>query len=227
MRRCLRAITDRIAHQAASLGRKIYQSKDEQRVVKWFCDQGDKTLRLNYNLDENSVVFDLGGYEGQWTSDIFSKYCCYIHVFEPVPQLAAAIEKRFEQNPKITVYQFGLADKSYKTGISLELDRSSIINKCEKATEVNLVKATDFLQNQGIKKIDLMKINIEGAEYDLLEHLIDTGYIRNINNIQVQFHDFVPGAECRMNKIQEKLSTTHFLSYQYKFVWENWVVKSS
>ena len=36
-------------------------------------DDAEK-LRLDYNLNENSVVFDLGGYEVQWASDIFSKY---------------------------------------------------------------------------------------------------------------------------------------------------------
>ena len=70
-----------------------------------------------------------------------------------------------------------------------------------------------------------MKINIEGAEYDLLEHLIDTGLISNIHNIQVQFHDFVSNAEQRMIMLQKELEKTHGLTYQYPFVWENWRVK--
>ena len=70
-----------------------------------------------------------------------------------------------------------------------------------------------------------MKINIEGAEYDLVEHLIDTKLVEIIRNIQVQFHDFVPNAESRMRKIQEKLRITHSISYQYRFVWENWALK--
>ena len=48
---------------------------DKLRAAQWFKDNGDKTHRLNYNLNEKSIVFDLGGYEGQWASDIFSKYC--------------------------------------------------------------------------------------------------------------------------------------------------------
>jgi hypothetical protein len=46
--------------------------------------------------------------------------------------------------------------------------------------------------------------------------------VRQIENIQVQFHDFVPDAEGRMQRIQEKLAQTHELTYQYLFVWENW-----
>ena len=62
------------------------------RVVPWFRDNGDKTLRLNYELNEKSVVIDLGGYEGQWAADIFCKYVCSIHVFEPVKKFADNIE---------------------------------------------------------------------------------------------------------------------------------------
>jgi len=71
-----------------------------------------------------------------------------------------------------------------------------------------------------------MKINIEGSEYDLLEHLLETNYVKIIKNIQVQFHDFVPNAEKRMKRIQEKLQKTHYLTYQYPFVWENWRIKN-
>ena len=33
------------------------------------------------DLNEKSVVFDIGGYNGQWTSEIFSKYCCAFSIF--------------------------------------------------------------------------------------------------------------------------------------------------
>ena len=61
----------------------MYVSPQEKRCIPWFQNNGDKTLRLNYPLTDKSIVLDLGGYEGQWASDIFSRYCCFIHVFEP------------------------------------------------------------------------------------------------------------------------------------------------
>ena len=88
------------------------------------------------------------------------------------------------------------------------------------------VRAADFIAGQSISRIDLMKINIEGGEYDLLEHLIDSGVIGAIADVQVQFHDFVPHAEKRMEEIQRRLSETHELTWQYKFIWENWKLKT-
>ncbi len=200
---------------------------DEARAqVRWEKDGGPLNLRLNYDLSENSVVFDVGGYKGQWSSDIFSKYCCFIHVFEPVDEFAENIKKRFYKNEKIIVHKFGLSNKNKTARIALGKDASSTFKNEKNIEEIILVRAIDFIRENNIRKIDLMKINIEGGEYDLLENLIDSEFIKYIENIQVQFHEFVPNAEERMKKIQEKLSNTHYLTYQHRFIFENWKIKN-
>jgi hypothetical protein len=70
--------------------------------------------------------------------------------------------------------------------------------------------------------IDLMKINIEGGEYDLLERLIETNMISRIKNIQVQFHDVAPDSLSRMLAIQTSLLKTHSNIFNYKFVWDSY-----
>lgn len=197
-----------------------------KRCAPWFRDNGDKTLRLEYDLSDSSIVFDLGGYEGQWSSDIFSMYGCSIYIFEPVEIFANSIKKRFARNKKIYVFQYGLSDVSKSEKISVDADSSSIFKDNSLGEEIHLVRAIDFIRENNISQIDLMKINIEGGEYDLLEHLLDSGFIEIINNIQVQFHDFFPDAEERMIAIQQRLEKTHSLTYQYPFVWENWRVKN-
>ena len=75
--------------------------------------------------------------------------------------------------------------------------------------------------------MNLMKINIEGGEYDLLEDLIASDYIEKIENVQVQFHTFVEHSAERMLRIHKALSNTHYRTYQYEFVWENWTQKQN
>ena len=79
-----------------------------------------------------------------------------------------------------------------------------------------------FLNKEGINKIDLIKINIEGGEYPLLKRMIETNIIEKCNDIQVQFHNFYPNAITLRNEIRDSLQKTHFLTYDYPFVWENW-----
>lgn len=218
------ALICRLTDQAAS---RLYTPPRDMVLDSWHEANGDKTLRLEYDLMDESLVFDLGGYEGQWASDIYSKYGCSLHVFEPVPEYAENIQKRFQLNKKITIHPYGLSDVSRSARMALRQASSSLYKPHNSQdVEIQLIRAADFFVQHGIKSIDLMKINIEGGEDDLLEHLLKTGYITKIRNIQVQFHNFVPDAFKRMRDIQEELSNTHFLTYQYPFVWENWSIKS-
>ncbi|MCX6754454.1 MAG: FkbM family methyltransferase [Candidatus Nomurabacteria bacterium] len=193
-----------------------------KRVIPWFKINGDKTLRLDYPLNSSSVVVDVGGYEGQWASDIFAKYNSDIIIFEPVKQFAQQIEERFSKNNKITCYNVGLSNIDKTEKISLLDDSSSLFKNNTQLENITLVNTNNFFEQKNINSIDLIKINIEGGEYDLLENLIENKLISKIKNIQVQFHDFVPNAKERMANIQEKLKETHHTTYQYEFVWENW-----
>jgi hypothetical protein len=74
----------------------LWLPEGERRVRAWRA-AGGPARQFEYALDEHSLVLDLGGYEGQWTSDIVARYGCRVHVFEPVPEFAAAIAKRFAQ----------------------------------------------------------------------------------------------------------------------------------
>ncbi len=194
----------------------------------WFKAKGDKTFRLKYDLNTDSLVFDIGGYGGQWANNIFSKYSCRIYIFEPILEFAKNIEARFEKNQKIITYNFGLGDRTKLAKICVNENASSLFRSTSAISQnVKIVRAVDFLNENDITELDLMQINIEGGEYDLLEDLIQSREIRKIKNIQVQFHDFIPHAKTRRNNIQIELRRTHELTYQFPFVWENWHIKQS
>lgn len=219
-----------IGNRALSVSRRLYSetgSIQAERVKPWLGIRGDETLRLDYDLDEDSLVLDVGGYQGQWASDIFAKYCCSIHVCEPVSGFSENIKRRFARNQRIHVHPFGLGNATQFVKMTVCDDGSSAYSNAEGDAEtVRLVRGMDFIQKHRIHKLNLVKINIEGGEYDLLEHFIQTSFIFNIENIQIQFHDFVPKAERRMQAIQNRLAQTHYLTYQYPFVWENWRLRS-
>ena len=213
-----------------NLGKIIYQSPREKQADIWYEKNGDLTYRLDYNLSERSVVIDLGGFEGNWASDIFAKFCCKIFVFEAVPQYASNIKKRFSNNKNIRVFEYGLSDKNSSEKMMISDEGSSVfksynIGSNAEEVDVKFVDVVDFFNNEKLEMIDLIKINIEGAEYDLLDSMIANGLIEKFRSIQVQFHDFVPNAEARMRKIQQELEKTHELTYQFPFVWENWCLK--
>jgi FkbM family methyltransferase len=199
------------------------QSSERARVIdEWWAQNGDKTHRLDYPLGKESLVFDLGGYEGQWASDIFARYRCSIHIFEPVKEYFDNIVERFKGNDRIVAHDIGLGSKTRDETIAIDADGSSIFKSGSNGQKIRLVSADEYFKENGIENIDLMKINIEGGEYELLEHLVQCEHVKKIENIQVQFHEFIPDAKLRMNRIKRDLEKTHYLTYEYPFVWENW-----
>ncbi|WP_210519767.1 FkbM family methyltransferase [Hymenobacter terricola] len=233
MRKLVIRVCNKVAHllsvdskvtAEAILSPQYIQSK---RVEQWFKDDGDNTHRLNYRLNSDSLVWDLGGYEGQWASDIYAKYNCSMMIFEPFIPYAKNIQLRFENNNRINVFMFGLGARTETLAFSVLANSSSVFADGPKDEKIDIFSVEQFIADKAIKQVDLVKINIEGGEFELLESLLDTGLISLFKNVQVQFHDFiVDNAKGRMVDIQKRLALTHKLTYQYEFVWENWEILS-
>lgn len=200
-------------------------SMQQFRIQPWLDVDGDNTLRMDYKLDPSSIVFDVGGYLGDWTAKVFDKFGCEIYVFEPVSRFYEELIARFAGNSKIHLFNFGLAGKSRTEQIALLADSASVFKQDSSSEQIKLVDISEFLADHGIKKIDMMEINIEGGEYELLERMIDTGVIKLVQDMQIQFHDFIDNAEDRMLRIQKRLRETHYTTFHYKFIWENWRIR--
>lgn len=201
---------------------EIVLSPQDNRVLTWKIIEAKKKLRFLYPLSESSLVFDLGGYKGDFAGEIFSRYKCEVFIFEPVRKFAQEIKKRFRGDKKIKIFEFGLGDRVKIIQLNLNGDATSEFKSGGKPTKAKLLNIKNFMSNYHVNQVDLIKINIEGGEYDLMEYLIKSGLIRRFKNIQIQFHPFIENAEIRMRRIQHELYKTHKLTYSTKFVWENW-----
>lgn len=202
---------------------KTFFKTDLDRAYdRWLMDRGDQTLRLDYSLNPQSIVFDLGGYEGDWADQIYTRYGCTVFVFEPVQRFADKIAKRFSGNEKIKVFSFGLGGKDQELEISLNENSSSVFISDGPREKIRIRKIQDFFAENRIQEIDLMKINIEGGEFELLLGLLSSGDHKKVKNFQIQFHQFVPDAKALREKIRERLKNTHKCTYEYSFIWENW-----
>ncbi len=195
----------------------------------WNLDGGDYGLRFNYSLSRKSIVLDVGGFAGQWASDLYSRTPCCIHVFEPVKEYANRIARRFTLNTDIHVYPFGLGARTRTEEFIVAGDATSSIRQQHgAAVSAEIVSAVDwFVHNVSDEStISLIKINIEGGEYELLPALIESGLISRIECLQIQFHDISPGAASEMIKIRSMLAKTHSPIYQYDFVWDDWRIRT-
>ena len=232
-RKFIRAFKDpRLAASYLKLKLKIYSSvllgidSRDQAYIDWLCDEAEKTLRFNYPLNSRSIVLDLGGYEGDFAFEINKKFDCTVYVYEPIRQYYEFCLERFKDNQKITVLPYGISDKSSSTSIYKAEESSSVVFQISKDEEkISLVKFEEEFNRLDIDVIDLLKMNVEGSEFLIVPHLIKTGLIKNVHNLQVQFHSFYPNAKKLRKNLREKLAVTHTEDWNYPFVWESWKLK--
>ena len=203
--------------------RIIYNTKRRSRFF-WTLRSGDEKLSLQDPLDSDSIVFDVGAYTGQFTEKIFLKFNCNVYAFEPVKNVVDTLKNKFHDNQKVKILNFGLLDDNKKIKISSIGAGSSIFSRAE-GEAVNLVEFRSFIEfvnNESIKKIHLLYMNIEGSEYQLMKHIIETKFITNIDHIQIQFHNFVDDSKYLRHEIRKELKKTHKCKFNFPFIWERW-----
>jgi len=185
--------------------------------------ENETKRRYEFNINENSIVFDVGGYLGTWSEKIIELYNPYIHIFEPVKEYFDIITEKFKDNHKVKIYNFGLGGENKDILISPIGDTSK---SNDIGTPSKIIDISEFIESNFHKQeIDVMKLNIEGDEFPLMENLINNNYLTSFNNLQIQFHEWVDDCENRHKIICEKLNKTHNITFSFPFIWEGWVKK--
>lgn len=170
---------------------------------------------LDTYLDSDSVVIDLGAYLGDFSRIISESYHCTVYSVEASPIT-------FKQTYKSSlVHKFNYAIGSDNTVLKFFLgtnpEGNSIFERHRDAkgefVEVPGISLFRFLEMNSIKKIDLLKIDIEGAEVNLFDSMSDD-FLATIPQITVEFHDFISelDIQVKVNQIKDRLSK---LGFQY------------
>ncbi len=203
--------------------KSMFLSKQEKAFKRWFRDHGDQTHRLDMDLDCDSIIFDVGGFHGNYSMELFEKFGCEIFIFEPVREFYLILLERFAGSDKIKVFNYGLSDRDENVEFGVSSDASSLfLSKSEKKQVIKLRNTSEVLKELNITKIDFMKINIEGGEFQLLNCLLESGDIHKVHELHIQFHSFVEGAKEKRKKIIDELKKSFKVTFSYYFVWEGW-----
>jgi FkbM family methyltransferase len=204
--------------------------QDRESLNQWFADNGDYTHNINYELNNDSVVIDLGGYYGLWIDEILKKnnpYIPNIILIEPVPEFYNHLVTKYQNNEKIKVINAGVSTDENETTKTLYVssDGSSTnfnIN-VKSVIQIKTIPIDKILSDNNINQVDLLQINIEGDEYGLMEYMIESNMVDKFKNIQIQFHLGIDNDVERRNNIQKNLISKGFKNkFDYPFVWESW-----
>jgi FkbM family methyltransferase len=191
-------------------------------VKKWKRVHGDKTLKVDFPLTSESIVFDVGAYTGDYAAEIGSRYRCRVEAFEPIEAYADLAREAVADLAQVTVHTFGLSDRTKTLDMTVEGLGSSAFRSGSDSVPASFRDVSEVISDARCAQIDLIKINVEGGEYEILPRLIETRQIEICNFILVQFHLIRNGDRDRYSAVATGLSKTHRLAWRFPFIWELW-----
>jgi len=175
-------------------------------------------------VTEESIVFDIGGYEGAWAARIAKRYNPHIYVFEPAPRAYAVACERLKGYDKAHVFNFGLGIQDGTFPLAdADRDGASFYKKMAPIVDAKLVDIARFVTDEKIDQVDLCAINIEGGEYELLSYMIATHIVMMCRYLMVQFHNIIPGSPVYEQRLRTMLNWTHDIYWDYPGTWTAWV----
>lgn len=177
----------------------------------------------NYDLTPDSLVIDCGFYKGEFALEMARRYNCWIESYEPVKEFYEA-GREIVRSYKIKLFNYAVT----ASPVALTVGKHGAMSgrfATGDPQEVAIPKPLiDVIPVTGC---DLLKLNVEGMEFEILECLIesrrmyDHSLAWHCKNIQVQFHPIVPDFQTRYESIRAKLLETHHLTYDFPWCWQN------
>ena len=166
-------------------------------------------------LNSESVVIDAGAHRGEFSRILMARYGCQCQLVEANPELAAQlIGKNFVRVlPAALSAQDGRASFIKRNNP----EHGGIFNRAHDddnaVSEIETISLETFVRRFALTQIDLLKLDIEGAEFDLIEKTSDQ-ILDCIGQITVEFHDFLPEFKGRgvYEKAKHRLETLGFVA---------------
>jgi len=142
------------------------------------------------------VIIDGGANIGRYSLEV-DKQCSNVSVysFEPVESTFRILENNTKDNGQITPVMKGLYSGNTKKEINIfpGISHSSIYDlkavpfeKVDSET-IELVSGDQFMAENGIDSVDLLKLDVEGAEYRALEGFKNAFHNKKIKMVQFEY----------------------------------------
>lgn len=158
-----------------------------------------KIYLQEFGIDENDIVVDIGAHIG-----IFSVFASElakkgkVYSFEPVPENFKILKENIELNKKKNIIPINKAVSSKIGKKEFFISKTNTgggslyLNNKEKKHEIKINVSTsslkDIMRINKIKKIDFLKMDCEGEEYEILFNCPDK-ILKSVKKISMEYHN--------------------------------------
>jgi autotransporter strand-loop-strand O-heptosyltransferase len=142
-------------------------------------------------IHNGDIVFDIGGSIGLFSYYAVGKKAKEVHYFEPLKESydSALYNLKNLGNIRFNNIAVGKAENNVdffvpETGSIA----SSMYIEEGKKIKVNSINIMDYIVENNIEKIDFLKLDCEGSEYDIFDSMPDNYLSNNVKKIFMEFH---------------------------------------
>lgn len=187
---------------------------------------GEKMLaellrRLNASRVGPLCIFDVGANKGQFLAQVIeplrdSDVELTVHAFEPGRSAFTILRQRFADRPGFRLNNFALGNRDGDAELHANAEGSGLASLSKRRLDhigidfgyserIAIRKLDGYCAEQGIARIDLLKLDVEGHELDVLQ-----GGVRMLDERRVRMVSFEFGG-CNID------SRTYFQDFWYFF----------
>jgi len=152
------------------------------------------TEGLQFSPDQDLVVIDIGGHIGTFSVSTAWRFKrSRVYSFEPFKENFDMFLSNIKQNRVTNVFPSMTAVAGRRGTVSLGVSNvntggHSICLAGQSSTKVEAATLSDVFSSNGLERCDLLKIDCEGAEYEIL-FSTPTSVLRKIRNIAMEYHN--------------------------------------
>lgn len=178
---------------------------------KWY---GNNYGGFNLNpalIDKNSIIYSFGiGEDISFDEALIETHKCHVYGFDPTPKSIDWCSKQaLPEN--FHFYDFGISNKTGKADFHLPKNNEYVSGSLilqNNVNEKNTIKVEMKPFNEISKifkhdKIDIIKMDIEGSEYNVINSILKSGI--QINQIVIELHErfFENGKEMTIQLVND------------------------
>lgn len=178
------------------LGKEPFLVVQKKVLTRWYGNPNAGFFVADIpKINNHSIVYSVGvGEDISFEKDLMKQFDCSISIFDPTPKSWQFVESQ-KLNPKLKYYNWGLSSFDGPQRFYLPKDENMISGSLVQAKHLNsepiflqMKTLMSTMKHLGDNHIDLLKLDIEGSEYEIIEEIIEQRL--DVKQIAVEFHHF-------------------------------------
>jgi FkbM family methyltransferase len=181
------------------LGREILFQREVTAPTEFHGNDYGGWAILRDSLTQNAQVISAGvGEDASFDLSIIQKYGCTVHALDPTPKAVGWVREHI-QDPRFVLHEWALSAGEDSLRLYLPVRDEFVSASCrpgqhtsKRYVDVPAVSLPVLFERLDARTVDLLKMDIEGAEYGVIAHALQSGVLGRVRQLLVEFHHYHP-----------------------------------